>query len=49
VPCFVHYDYVSGFCSKEALVATAYIRSATPTNFIAKPLAVRVYFKIFDR
>jgi len=39
MPCLAHSGCVAGFCLKEVLVATASIRSSTPTNFIAELLA----------
>ena len=38
-PCFVHYGCVPGLYPEENFVVTTFIRSATPTNFIAGPLA----------
>jgi hypothetical protein len=37
-PWFVHYGCVPGLYPKENFQVTTFIRSATPTNFIAGPL-----------
>jgi len=39
VPCFVRYGCVPGLYPDENFVVTAFTHSATPTNFIAGPLA----------
>jgi hypothetical protein len=39
MPCFVRYSCVSGLYLEESFLVTASILSATPTNFIAGPLA----------
>jgi len=38
-PCFAHYGCVPGLYPDENFVVTTSIYSATPTNFIAGPLA----------
>jgi hypothetical protein len=38
-PFFTHYGCVPGLYPEEEFLVTASIRSATPTNFIAGPLA----------
>jgi hypothetical protein len=38
-PCFAHCGCVPGLYPDDKFVITTFIRSATPTNFIAGPLA----------
>jgi len=38
-PCFAPYGCVPGLYPEKAFAVTAFTRSATPTNFIAGPLA----------